>query len=176
MFSDGENNTEWIAADLIAQAEHGSGAQPILVTDSEEEVEEVTEDIQNELSNLSLENMDKATTELVDNGYAVIYNDIDEGIKVVNQIAPEHLEIMAENPEEILEDVQNAGTVFLGKHSAEVLGDYTTGTNHVLPTGQAPRYTGGLSTRDYVKTISFEKMDESSYDETSDAAAELAEL
>ena len=106
----------------------------------------------------------------------ILAENLEEAIQLSNQFAPEHLEIQTQNPKEKLEEVKNAGTVLLGEKSVEALGDYTTGTNHVLPTGGAARYRGGLSVRDYVKTITWEKQTSQSIKQIGQQAINMAKI
>jgi histidinol dehydrogenase len=139
----------WIAADLLAQAEHDVMAVPLLVTPSKELALQVNEEIHRQLSQLDTREI--ARQSLEKNGGIIIVETIDQAVEFSNQKSPEHLELHMKNPEPYIPKLRNYGTLFIGNYAAEVLGDYSSGLNHTLPTGRAARYTGGLSVRDFVK-------------------------
>lgn len=172
--SDGSSNPELLSADLLGQAEHDTDSRAILVTTSRKEAEEVQEELERQLEDLPTS--ETASEALENNGAIVVADDMEEAMEVANRVAPEHLEIQADSARELLPEVENAGTVFVGENSAEVLGDYTTGTNHVLPTGGSARFRGGLSARDFVKTIAWEQQTEESLKEISETAITMAEI
>ena len=150
--ADKKNEPKWIAADLISQAEHDSDAQSILVSDSEDFARAVAEEVDVQLE--SLPRREIAAASWKQHGAVIIVGSFQEAIGVVNQVAPEHLLLAVESPERLLRGVVNAGTVFLGSLTPEVIGDYVAGTNHVLPTGRRARYSSGLSVFDFLKRIS----------------------
>lgn len=139
----------WIAADLLAQAEHDVMAVPLLVTPSKELALQVNEEIHRQLSQLDTREI--ARQSLEKNGGIIIVETIDQAVEFSNQKSPEHLELHVKDPEPYIPKLKNYGTLFIGNYTAEVLGDYSSGLNHTLPTGRAARYTGGLSVRDFVK-------------------------
>ena len=145
---------EFIAADLLAQAEHDEDAVCILLTNSED----VAYDVQERLSEMTSGRPPKLETirgALEKNGLIVTVKDLKEATTLANQIAPEHLVIMTRKPRSVLKAVRNAGLVFLGSYSPVAIGDYSAGTNHVLPTGGYALTYSGLSVRDFLKTISY---------------------
>jgi histidinol dehydrogenase len=171
---DGTSDVENIAADLLAQAEHDTDSSAILVTTSDQEAEKVEEEIEKQLENL--ETSETARKALEENGFILVKEDLEQAMRAANDIAPEHLEIQAEDAKSLLDQVRNAGTVFIGEKSVEALGDYTSGTNHVLPTGGSARFRGGLSVKDFVKTISWEAHSEKSLENIGRTASKMAEI
>jgi sulfopropanediol 3-dehydrogenase len=139
----------WIAADLLAQAEHDIMAVPLLVTSSKELAQQVNEEIDCQLSQLDTREI--ARQSLEKNGCTILVETLEQAVEFSNIKAPEHLELQVEDPEPYILKLRNYGTLFIGNYAAEVLGDYSSGLNHTLPTGRATRYTGGLSVRDFVK-------------------------
>ncbi len=154
VISDGSASPEWVAADLLAQAEHDVVAQPILVTDNEDFAEKVSQQIENQLETLTTKAVARQS---VDNcGKIIIVKDMKEAAEVANRKAPEHLELALDDNEnrKYLENaVHNYGSLFIGHYAAEVFGDYSAGLNHTLPTSGSARYTGGLSVRMFLKTV-----------------------
>ncbi len=142
----------FIAADLLAQAEHDPVASAVLVTPSARLASAVQEETDRQLAELPRAEI--AGTAIRDYGLAVVVNDMGEGVDVVNQFAPEHLEIIADDDESILAGINNAGAVFLGPHTPEPVGDYLAGPSHVLPTGGSARFFSGLSVNDFLKRSS----------------------
>lgn len=146
-------NPKFIAADLMSQAEHDKLASSIFVTTSRTLVGKVEEEIKKQVENL--ERKDIILESLTNHGKAIICNNLDECIEVSNNIAPEHLELMIDNPMEVLGKVRHAGSVFLGHYTAEPVGDYFGGTNHVLPTSGTARFFSALSVDSFIKKSSF---------------------
>lgn len=138
-----------IAADLLAQAEHDTDAVPILVTDAISLAREVKKEIERQL--LGMQTKEVAKKSLKKNGIIIIVKNIAQAVEIANKKAPEHLELQVKNPDKFINKLKNYGSLFVGKYSAEVLGDYSSGLNHTLPTGRAARYTGGLHIKDYLK-------------------------
>lgn len=164
-----------VAADLLAQAEHDPDALPILVTPEPTLITRVNEELSRQLADLST----AATAELsLERGFAVLVSDIDEGVKVCDRIAPEHLELHLRRPREIARRCRHFGAVFIGDGAAEVLGDYGVGPNHTLPTGGAARHTGGLSVLTFlrVRTWLIQDDEETGLLADSEALAELEGL
>lgn len=151
IIADDSANPQWAAADLLAQAEHDIMAVPLLVTFSTSLAQKVNEAIEGQLKNLDTRQI--ARQSLDKNGCIILVETLDQAIDFANQKAPEHLELHLEEPEAYIEKFKSYGTLFIGPYAAEVLGDYTSGLNHTLPTGGAARYTGGLSVRDFVKVL-----------------------
>lgn len=158
--ADGKNNPEWIAADLLSQAEHDPGAQSILITDDEAFAQQVAEAIERQLQTLSTGT--DAAASWRDHG-AIILAPLDQAPGLVNAIAPEHVEFAMDAPETLADQVRHAGAIFLGRHTPEAIGDYVAGSNHVLPTSRAARFSSGLSLYDFIKRTSIVKCDEASF-------------
>ena len=149
---DGSTDPDWIAMDLFSQAEHDEEAQSILLCPDEGFIEKVRNSIQRLLPTMERENIIR--TALKNRGALILTKDIDEAIQISNKIAPEHLELSVENPESILDDIKNAGAIFMGKYSSEALGDYCAGPNHVLPTSSTARFSSPLGVYDFQKRSS----------------------
>jgi histidinol dehydrogenase len=153
VIADENSNSKYIAADLMSQAEHDKRAASILLTTSEKLHNEVLEEINIQIKDL--ERKDIIEESLKNYGMAVICEDINKCIELSNKIAPEHLELMIENPLEYLGSVKNAGSIFLGYYSPEPLGDYYAGPNHVLPTNGTARFSSPLSIDSFIKKSSY---------------------
>lgn len=151
--ADEKANPKYIAADLMSQAEHDELSSSILVTTSQELAENVNKEIESQIKNLS--RRDIIESSLINFGKIVICKSIEECIELSNLIAPEHLELLIYRPMEYLEQVKNAGSVFLGEYTPEPIGDYFGGTNHVLPTGGTARFSSPLSVDTFIKKSSF---------------------
>lgn len=153
IIADGTCNPEYVAADLLSQAEHDKLASAVLVTDSRDLANAVNEQLEVQLSVLPREEI--ARTSIDNNGKIIITESINQAVEIANMIAPEHLEICVDNPFDYLDKVKNAGSVFLGKNCPEALGDYFAGTNHTLPTSGTARFSSPLSVDDFVKKTAF---------------------
>lgn len=153
IIADEKANAKYIAADLMSQAEHDVLASCILVTNREKLIDEVNIELDKQIE--SLTRKDIIDESLRKYGLAIVCNNIDEAICISNEIAPEHLEVLMDNPIEILSKVKNAGSVFLGENTPEAVGDYIGGTNHVLPTNGTARFYSPLSVDEFIKKISF---------------------
>ncbi len=151
--ADGGNDPDWIAADLLSQAEHDATAQSILFTDDAGFADAVEAAVEKQLSGLSTENTARASWE--NYGAVVIFGDLAETPPLIDRLAPEHLELAVDDPDAIFALVRHAGSVFLGRHTPEAVGDYVGGPNHVLPTGRRARFSSGLSVTDFMKRTSF---------------------
>lgn len=151
--ADHSANPRWIAADLLAQAEHDKLAQAILVTTEEALIEKVQTEVAQQLAALPRQEIAAAAIE--NNGKIILVRDLEEALSIANQIAPEHLELSVAEPFALLGKVENAGSVFLGHHTPEVLGDYFAGPNHTLPTEGTARFYSPLSVDDFVKKSSY---------------------
>ncbi|HEV2568568.1 histidinol dehydrogenase [Sphingomonas sp.] len=149
--ADAANDPEWIAADLLSQAEHDPTSQSILLTDDEDFAERVVAAVEGQLADLSM----AARTSWHVNGGVVLIESLIEAAPLIDRLAPEHLEIAVEDPEPLFRAVRHAGSVFLGRHTPEAIGDYLGGPNHVLPTGRRARFASGLSVLDFMKRTSF---------------------
>ncbi|MGI8774307.1 MAG: histidinol dehydrogenase [Actinomycetota bacterium] len=157
VIADGSIRPEVIAADLIAQAEHGPHGSHVLITWDPELAERVMGALERQVA--LHERPDDVENALIEGGTAVLVRDVDQAFEVANAFAPEHLSLMFDGAEEAMSRVRNAGAVFLGLFSPVSAGDYVAGTNHVLPTGGTARWASGLSTRDFMKSIYVSKLD-----------------
>lgn len=151
--ADEKANPKYIAADLMSQAEHDKLASATLITPSRALAQAADQELERQIQ--SLPRKDIIEYSLAHYGGAVIVKDVDEAIAVSNELAPEHLELLVENPLTALPKVQNAGSIFLGEYSPEPLGDYMSGTNHVLPTGGTAKFYSALGVYDFVKHSAF---------------------
>ena len=170
--ADGANTPDWIAADLLSQAEHDPAAQAILITDDEDFAAKVEAAVQQQLAVLST-GVDAAAS-WRDHG-AVVIAPLDEAPGLVDMIAPEHVEFAVESPEHLSDRVRHAGAIFIGRHAPEAIGDYVAGSNHVLPTSRAARFSSGLSLYDFLKRTSIVKCDEAAFARLAPATIALAE-
>ena len=171
--ADNKNDPNWIAADLLAQAEHDINAQAILLTDDSNFADQVCEAIDIKLKALS---RGKIAGESWHNfGAVIILKNLEQSTRLINRIAPEHLELAIEEPNNIMNNSLNAGAVFLGRHTPEALGDYIGGPNHVLPTGRSARFSSGLGVLDFMKRTSFLDVSAQAIEAIGPAAVSLAE-
>ena len=154
--ADGSNDPDWIAADLLAQAEHDVSAQSILITDDPTFGKSVGEAVQRQLQ--SLPRAETAAASWRDFGAVILVPTIEASLPLVDRIAAEHVELAIDDAEAFLARMRNAGAVFLGRHTPEVIGDYVGGSNHVLPTARSARFSSGLSVLDFVKRTSILKL------------------
>lgn len=146
-------NPEYVAADLLSQAEHDRLSSAVLITDSDSLAKNVQAEIEKQIT--KLKRFDIARESIDENGKIIVTDSIYDSIKVSNEIAPEHLELCTNNPEELLDLVRNAGSVFLGKYCPEALGDYMAGPNHTLPTSGTAKFSSPLSVDDFIKKTQF---------------------
>jgi histidinol dehydrogenase len=156
VIADKDNDPDWIAADLLAQAEHDVAAQSILITDDEAFAQSVEQAIERQLRLLPRGAI--AAQSWRDFGAIILVAAMEESIPLANRIAAEHLELAVADPEALFSGIRNAGAVFLGKHTPEVIGDYVGGSNHVLPTARSARFSSGLSVLEFVKRTSILKL------------------
>ncbi|MER9405351.1 histidinol dehydrogenase [Mesorhizobium caraganae] len=154
--ADGSNDPDWIAADLLAQAEHDVSAQSILITDDPAFGKAVEQAVERQLQ--SLPRAETAAASWRDFGAVILVDTIEASLPLVDRIAAEHVELAIDNAEGFLARMRNAGAVFLGRHTPEVIGDYVGGSNHVLPTARSARFSSGLSVLDFVKRTSILKL------------------
>jgi histidinol dehydrogenase len=154
--ADGDNDPDWIATDLLAQAEHDTAAQSILVTDSSELADRVAVAVERHLK--TLPRGETAAASWRDFGAIIVVRSLAGAMTLANRIAPEHLELAVADPEALLVKVRNAGAVFLGRYTPEVIGDYVGGPNHVLPTARSARFSSGLSVHDFMKRTTLLKL------------------
>jgi histidinol dehydrogenase len=151
--ADGENVPAWIAADLLSQAEHDPTSQSILITDDAAFADAVAAEVEAQLSQLASEATARASWDA--NGAIILVGDLMDAAPVIDALAPEHLELAVADPEPLFNAVRHAGSIFLGRHTPEAVGDYVGGPNHVLPTGRRARFSSGLSVLDFMKRTSF---------------------
>ena len=170
--SDKNNNPDWIAADLLSQAEHDINSRSILLTDDLTFANKVTKSIDLILKDLPRSKI--ASKSWKNNGKIIVIKKISNSYKIINQLAPEHLELAIDAPEKILNKVYNAGSVFLGRYTPEAIGDYVAGPNHVLPTGRTARFSSGLGVIDFLKKITFTKCNKKSLHLLSNSAIKIA--
>ena len=156
VLADGTSRPDWIALDLLSQAEHDENAQSILITDSDDIVKSVRKKIEVNLKNLSRSEIARKSWN--DNGAIIKVPDFDVAIELSNRIAPEHLELCVSDPEKLAKRITNAGAIFLGHWTPEAVGDYVTGPNHVLPTARSARFSSGLSVMDFLKRTTLAKL------------------
>ncbi len=171
--SDKNNNPDWIAIDLLSQAEHDPCAQAILVADDESFVDRVVECINTRLTALKRKEIASASWENF--GAIIIVNDFSEALPLINELAPEHIEIALEDPNDFASNVRNAGSIFLGTNTPEAFGDYMAGPNHVLPTSRSARFSSGLGVLDFMKRTSMIQCNKKSLDTLGPSVIELAE-
>jgi histidinol dehydrogenase len=155
IIADHTGNADWIAADLLAQAEHDTSAQAILMTDDEKLAGAVERAVEIQLARLPRAKIAAASWR--DFGATIMVRNLDEAMPLVDAIAPEHLEIVAANADELVKRIRNAGAIFIGAHTPEAIGDYVAGSNHVLPTARSARFSSGLGVLDFMKRTSILK-------------------
>jgi histidinol dehydrogenase len=155
IIADRDGNPDWIAADLLAQAEHDTSAQAILITDSQALAAAVERAIEGQLTRLPRQKVASASWQ--DFGAVVMVRSFDEALPLVDAIAPEHLEIVTVDAETLAQRIRNAGAIFIGAHTPEAIGDYVAGSNHVLPTARSARFSSGLGVLDFMKRTSLLK-------------------
>ena len=170
--SDKNNNPDWIAADLLSQAEHDINSRSILITNDLAFAKKVTKSIDLILKDLPRSKIASKSWE--NNGKIIVIKKISSSYEIINQLAPEHLELAIDKPETILNKVYNAGSVFLGRYTPEAIGDYVAGPNHVLPTGRTSRFSSGLGVSDFLKKITFTKCNKKSLQLLSNSAIKIA--
>ncbi|MEP0191455.1 MAG: histidinol dehydrogenase [Erythrobacter sp.] len=173
VIADGKNDPDWIAADLLSQAEHDPTSQSILITDDPGFAAMVEDCIDVQLSMLETRKTAKASWD-ANGAIIVVENLAGEAPALANRLAAEHVELAIDDPEPLLKSIRHAGSVFLGRMTPEAVGDYVAGPNHVLPTGRRARFSSGLSVLDFMKRTSFLGVDETSFKAVGPAAATLA--
>ncbi|WP_104662869.1 histidinol dehydrogenase [Ensifer adhaerens] len=157
VIADKHNDPDWIAADLLAQAEHDVGAQSILITDDAEFGQAVEDAVERQLK--TLPRAETASASWRDFGAVILVPDLEKAVPLANRIAAEHLELALADPEPMVAKIRNAGAIFVGRHTPEVIGDYVGGSNHVLPTARSARFSSGLGVLDYMKRTSILRLD-----------------
>ena len=153
VLADGKSNPDFVAADLLSQAEHDKNASAVLVTDSMELAEKVSASLEKQIP--MLERAEIARVSIDNNGKIIVADNIMAGIEIANEIAPEHLELCLDNPFDYLDSVKHAGSIFMGRYCPEALGDYYAGPNHTLPTSGTARFSSALGVDDFVKKSQF---------------------
>ena len=170
--ADRDNDPEWIAADLLSQAEHDESAQAILITDHAGFADAVVDAIDDLLERLPRRAIASASWR--DYGAVIVIESLDDAAPLIDRIAPEHLELALADPEPLAERVRHAGSIFLGRHTPEAIGDYVAGPNHVLPTARSARFSSGLNLLDFMKRTTLVGCDAASVARIGSAAVALA--
>ncbi|HQZ13684.1 MAG TPA: histidinol dehydrogenase [Devosia sp.] len=172
IIADSSANPAWVAADLLAQAEHGGGAQSILVTTDAALADSVAIEVERQLALLPRETIAREGWE--EFGAIIVVPTLDVAVELANRIASEHVEIATDDPQSLLPRIKNAGAIFLGHHTPEAIGDYVGGSNHVLPTARSARFASGLGVLDFMKRTSVLGCDPTSLAALAPAAVTLA--
>ncbi|MBO5020949.1 MAG: histidinol dehydrogenase [Clostridia bacterium] len=173
VIADGKSDPRFVAADLLSQAEHDKMASAVLVTDSMDLANKVSNEIERQLKELPREEI--ARTSIENNGKIIVADDINDVIAVSNEIAPEHLELCVDNPFDYLDKIKNAGSIFMGRYCPEALGDYFAGPNHTLPTSGTARFSSPLSVDDFVKKSQYTYYTKDALKKVADDVAFFAE-
>ena len=173
VIADADNDPAWIAADLLAQAEHDTAAQAILITDDRAFARAVEQAVEAELAVLPRAATARASWR--DFGAVIVVDRLDEAPSLADRLAPEHLEIATGDPDTLADRIHDAGAIFIGRYTPEVIGDYVAGSNHVLPTARSARFASGLGVLDFMKRTSTLKLDPDSLAALGPAAMALAE-
>ena len=172
--ADGQNDPDWIASDLLSQAEHDSNAQSILITDDADFATRVEQAVDSQLKTLDREAIARASWQ--DFGVVITVRDLaKDGVALTDRLAPEHLELAVEDPDTLANQISNAGAIFLGRYTPEAIGDYVAGPNHVLPTARTARFSSGLGVQDFMKRTTFIACDADSLGRIGPAAVKLAD-
>jgi histidinol dehydrogenase len=170
--ADGDQDPEWIAADLLSQAEHDELARVVLITDSARLADMVVAAVERQLTTLPRAAIAGASWR--DLGAIIVVQDLGDAPALVDRLAPEHLELLVAEPEAMAGRIHNAGAIFLGAHTPEVIGDYVGGPNHVLPTDRSARFASGLSVYDFLKRTTLLACSADGFAALGPAAAALA--
>ena len=173
VIADADNDPDWIALDLLSQAEHDESAQSILITDSAVFGEAVTKAVAKRLE--TLERRAIAGASWAQHGAVIIARSLSEAARLSNRVAPEHLELCTADPESLAREITHAGAIFLGQYTPEAIGDYIGGPNHVLPTARSARFSSGLSVLDFLKRTTLAKMTPEALKAIGPAAERLAQ-
>ena len=168
-----KNNPNWVASDLIAQAEHDINAQSILITDSNDFAESVLRKINKLNQGLSKKSIIDQSLEL--NGLVILVEDIFQSIEIINYIAPEHLHLHVEEKEKMIDLITNTGCIFMGEYTTEAFGDYILGTNHILPTSGSAKFSSGLGVLDFMKRNSIVEIDKIGFERYQNDVQQMAE-
>ena len=172
VLADAENDPDWIAADLLSQAEHDEAAQSILITDDLAFSERVSDAVTKQIG--QLDRSDIAEASWRDNGAVILVDQLQDAVPLIDRIAPEHLALPVADPDGIAKNIRNAGAIFLGRYTPEAIGDYVAGPNHVLPTARSARFSSGLGVADFMKRSTLMACDEESLAAIGPAAVALA--
>lgn len=170
--ADAENDPDWIAADLLSQAEHDASSQSVLITDSGALADAVADAAERLLGRLQRSDIARRSWDT--HGAIILVRDLEEAVPLVDRIAPEHLELAVEAPDALAEKITHAGAIFLGRHTPEAIGDYVAGPNHVLPTARSARFSSGLGVTDFMKRTTLVSCDAGSLTRIGPAAVTLA--
>ena len=173
IIADTSANPSWVAADLLAQAEHGGGAQSILVTTDASLADAVAKEVDRQIALLPRAEITREGWD--EFGAIILVQSLAEAVEIANRIASEHVELMVDDPLALQPKIRNAGAIFLGHHTPEAIGDYVGGSNHVLPTARSARYASGLGVLDFMKRTTLLGCDPGSLAELAPAAVTLAE-
>ncbi|MEN9894695.1 MAG: histidinol dehydrogenase [Pseudomonadota bacterium] len=173
VIADKNNDPDWIAADLLAQAEHDPGAQSILIMDDTDFAQAVEKAVDRQLKTLS--RSETAAASWDNFGAIILVPTLEAAIPLANRIAAEHLELALDNPDPFIAGIRNAGAIFIGRHTPEVIGDYVGGSNHVLPTARSARFSSGLGVLDYMKRTSILRLGPEQLRKLAPAAIVLAQ-
>ena len=173
VIADNRNNPDWIAADLLSQAEHDPNAQSILITDDRAFAMQVEDRVDVQSAMLSTSKVAQASWR--DHGVIIVVDDLAQSVRLANELAAEHIELAVEDPQPLFAGIRHAGSIFIGRFAPEAVGDYVAGPNHVLPTGRRARFSSGLSVLDFMKRSSFIELDEAALRAIGPAAVALAE-
>ncbi len=172
VIADRHNDPDWIAADLLSQAEHDPNAQSILITDDADFAMQVEDRVDVQSAMLSTGKV--AQQSWRDHGVIIVVDDLAQAVTLANRLAAEHVELAVADPQPLFDAIRHAGSIFIGRHAPEAVGDYVAGPNHVLPTGRRARFSSGLSVLDFMKRSSFIEMDEAALRAIGPAAIALA--
>ena len=171
--ADNKNDPKWVAIDLLSQAEHDEVAQSILITDDQDYADKIISAVDEHLKTLPRATI--ARTSWENHGAVITVSDMNEAPDLINRIAPEHLELAFENAREFSEEIRNAGSIFIGRHTPEAIGDYIAGPNHVLPTSGSARFSSGLNVLNFMKRNTIIECSEDSLKRIGPAAMILAD-
>ena len=173
LIADKYANPRFVAADLLAQAEHDIEAKVILISDSQALLKSTKKELKIQLGDLGTRAIIK---QALKNKKIILVKNLKEAIEIANKMAPEHLSLQVKNPRKYLNKLRNYGSLFLGPYSAVAFGDYCSGPNHVLPTSKTARYTGGLSVKDFLKTLTYQQITKKGVKKLSKTVIELASV
>lgn len=171
IIADDNSNPIYVAADLLSQAEHGVDSQVVLVATSQKVIDLTLNEVENQLNQLPRKDI---ANKCLENSIAILVDNLEKAIEISNYYAPEHLILSLSNSEEYIEKIENAGSVFLGEYTPESAGDYSSGTNHTLPTGGFAKNWSGVTTLSFMKTITFQKLSKNGLESIAKSIVTLA--